>query len=135
MKFDQEHVIEALRDSNVNPDEIDAVMHKLDEIAEEIRREKENTRQRRPKKKLVLLHPVDTATYYVVQSELDADLTQIVPNIQKSIGDYNQRAKKKKVEVTNLCEAIEFIPNKILKDNGVVVKSKTPCEVVEFDGR
>lgn len=129
MKFATEDIIEALRDSKIGPDEIDAVVVKLDEIAEQIRKEKESARISRPKKRFVLLNPKDTASYYLTQTEADADLSQIVPNIQKAIGDYNERAKRKKVEIKNNAEAIEFIPNKILKDRGIVVKSKEPCKV------
>lgn len=133
MKFDTEHIIEALRETQINPDDIDAVVHKLEEIAEEIKKEKEQARVPRQKKKNVLLNPKDTLSYYIMQCEEDYDLNQIVPALHKSIGDYNQKAKKKKVEITNMAEAIEFIPNKILKDNGLNIKTKSPCEISTVD--
>ena len=129
MKFSPEDIVEALKDTKINPDDIDAVLGHLEKIAEEIRKEKEATRVARAKKQLILLNPKDTATYYVAQTEVGADLSQIVPNLKKAVGDYNQRAKRKKVEITNNAEAIEFIPNKILRDNGLIIKTKTPCEI------
>jgi hypothetical protein len=133
MKFDTEHVIEALKETQINPDDIDAVVHKLEEIAEEIKKEKELNKTPRIKKKHILLNPKETASYYIMQCEQDYDLNQIVPALHKSIGDYNQTAKKKKVEIKNMAEAIEFIPNKILKDNGLNIKTKSPCEISTVD--
>lgn len=129
MKFATEDIVGALKDSKINPDDIDTVIHKLEKIAEEIQAEKEAMKVARVKKQLVLLNPKDTNSYYVAQTEVDADLSQIVPNLKKAIGDYNERAKKKKVEITNNAEAIEFIPNKILKDNGIIIKAKEPCKI------
>lgn len=133
MKFDTENIIEAMRESQLNPDDIDAVCRKLDEIAQEIEEEKLKNRQPRIKKELVLLNPKDTLIYYVAQIKEGEDITLIPSKIQKAIGDYNESAKKKKVEIHNLSEAIEYIPNKILKDNEVIMKTKTPCSIVGYD--
>jgi hypothetical protein len=132
MKFEVEDVISVLKESKVPPDSIDDVMRKLAQLAEELEEARRNARTPRSKKKIVLLNPTDTASYYPIEVAVDADLNEIVPNIRKSIGDYNQSAKKKKVEINNLAEAIEFIPKKILKDNGVVVKSQSPCETLSL---
>lgn len=132
MKFETEHVIEALKESKINQDEIDVVVGKLQEIADELAKEKALNRVRRPKKKLVLLHIIDTNSYYVMQAELTDDLSQTTARLQKSIGDYNQSAKKKKVEIKNFADAIEFIPNKILKDNDLIIKTKVPCEIKDI---
>lgn len=130
MKFATEDIVAALKETKINPDDIDTVITKLDEIAEEIRKEKEATRVPRQKKKLALLNPKDTASYYVLQTALDDDCSDVVKNLQKSIGDYNQRTKKKKVEIKTMADAIEFIPHKILKDNGLTIKTKEPCQIV-----
>ena len=132
MKFATEDIVEALKETQINPDDIDAVLHKLEEIADEIKKEKDSNRTPRQKKKLVLLNPKDTASYYVIQAVQDDDCSNVESNLKKAIGDYNQRAKRKKVEITNNTEAIEFIPNKILKDNGIVVKAKEPCQIVNI---
>ena len=129
MKFDMENIVEALKEAKIGRDDIDAVSTKLAEIAEQLRQEKEANKVARAKKKLVLLNPKDTASYYVMQTRLDDDGSQVVANLQKAIGDYNQSAKKKKVEITNNAEALEFIPARILKDHDIVLKAKTPCEV------
>lgn len=133
MKFELEHVVEALRESQINPDDMQAVVNKLDEIASEIKKEKDSMKSPRVKKKYALLHPKDTNSYYLMQCEEDYDFNQVIPSLQKSIGDYNQRAKKKKLEILNMTEAIEFIPNKILKDNGLNIKTKYPCHISDFD--
>lgn len=133
MKFELEHVVEALRESQINPDDMQAVVNKLDEIASEIKKEKEAMKSPRVKKKYSLLHPKDTNSYYLMQTDQDYDFSQVIPSLQKSIGDYNQNSKKKKTEITNMTEAIEFIPNKILKDNGLNIKTKTPCEITDLN--
>lgn len=131
MKFDLENIVEAMRETKTNPDQIDAVTTKLQEIAEQLRAEKEANKVTRAKKKLMLLNPKDTSSYYVMQTTLDDDGSKVVANLQKAIGDYNQNAKKKKVEITNNAEALEFIPAKILKDHNIVLKAKTPCDVAQ----
>ena len=45
MKFETEHVIEALKDSNIPNDSIDEVVHKLEQIADELKKEKEAAKQ------------------------------------------------------------------------------------------
>lgn len=129
MKFALEDIVATLKNTKVNPDTIDTVAKKLEELAEELKKEKDAAKTARSKKKLYLLNPKDTATYYVAQAEVDDDLSGVVAKLQKSIGDYNARAKKKKVEITNNAEAIEFIPNKILKENGLIIKTKEPCAI------
>lgn len=129
MKFAIEDIVSTLKITKVSPDTIDAVAKKLEELAEELKKEKEAAKTARSKKKLYLLNPKDTATYYVAQTDADDDLSGVTAKLQKSIGDYNARAKKKKVEIKNAADAIEFIPNKILKENGLIVKTKEPCDI------
>ena len=129
MKFAREEVVEALRESKINPDDIDVVVQKLEEMADELKKEKEQNKTERQKKKLVLLNPQDTASFYVIQTTVEDDCSGVNAAIKKSIGDYNERAKKKKVEITNNADALEFIPNKILKENGIILKTKEPCQV------
>lgn len=133
MKFEMEDIIEALRESQIGPDEMQTVVNKLDEMAMELQKEKETSKSPRIKKKYVLLHPKETNSYYIMQVVEDYNLNDVIPNLQKSIGDYNQSAKKKKVEVVNMTQAIEFIPNKILKNNNLNIKTKEACEIVDFD--
>lgn len=132
MKFEIEQVVSAMKEANAPNEAIDASIEKLQELAAELQKEKEANRVKRAKKKLVLLHVEDTASYYVMQAEIDDDLSQTIPRLQKSIGDYNAKAKKKKVEIKNFADAIEFIPAKILKENGLVIKTKQACDIKEL---
>lgn len=132
MKFEIEQVVSAMKEAKAPTEAIDASIEKLQELAAELQREKEANRVKRAKKKLVLLHIEDTNSYYVMQAEIDDDLSQTIPRLQKSIGDYNAKAKKKKVEIKNFADAIEFIPAKILKENGLVIKTKQACDIKEL---
>jgi hypothetical protein len=132
MKFEMEDVIEALRESNIGPDDMQTVVNNLDKLASELEKEKEEGKAPKIKRKYILLHPKDTNSYYISQVTEDYNLNDVVPNIQRSIGDYNQSAKKKKMEIKDNVQAIEFIPNKILKNNGLTIKTKLPCDIVEI---
>lgn len=131
MSLKEEDVLIALKESNISQDDIDKVMEELARIEEKKKEEKEP--KIRTKNQLVLLNPKDTATYYIAQVKVDDDLDEIERNIRKSIGDYNSSAKKKKIEINNICDAIESIPRKILKQNNLNIKTKEPCQIVSLD--
>lgn len=132
MKFETEHIIEALKDSNIPNESIDEVIHKLGQIADELQKEKEAAKTPKVKKKYALLHINNTASYYVIQAEADDTLADVPVRLNKAIGDYNQSAKKKKMEIKNYADAIEFIPNKILRNANLNIKTKEPCDVKDI---
>lgn len=129
MKFDIQHVIDALNESEVPNESIGKVINKLEKIADELEKEKEANKEPKTKKKFSLLHIKDTASYYIIQADADDTLEDVPMRLNKAIGDYNQSAKKKKMEIKNYADAIEFIPNKILKQSNLFVKTKEPCDV------
>lgn len=133
MKFSQEDVVEALKDIKIPDNKIEDAVARLEEIADEMKKEREANRAPRLKKKFALLHIKDTASYYVIQTAVSDTLEDVPARLDKSIGDYNQSARKKKVEIHNYADAIEFIPNKILKDNGLNIKTKLPCDIKELE--
>ena len=131
MKFAEEDIMLALKDAKLSKEDTDRVMEELEALANKLAEEKE--KKTREKKKFVLINPNDTATFYLLQVKEDENPNDIVPNIKKSVGEYNGSAKKKKVELLTICDAIESIPAKMLKENGITRKGKEPCEVISVD--
>jgi hypothetical protein len=132
MKLELEDIVKTLMDSSIEKNKVEEVAKELAALAERLQKEKEEDRLPRIKKKMVLLHIQDTLSYYIIQVAKDDDLSTVVTIIQKSIGDYNQSAKKKKVEIKNFADALEAIPLRIFKNNGLSLKTRVPCEIKDL---
>jgi hypothetical protein len=138
-KFSKEEIQEALETSGIDPAEKQKILLKLAQL------QKEEDEDKVPKKKYVTVILQREGNYsdmtevpsLVLQIEETENPNLTVDKIQKAYFEYllekKNKKKKKKALIENIFQAVEYIPNKYFKQNGLKIINAVVTHIVTTD--
>ena len=141
MKFSIEQIQATLEDKKVEQPKITAIIHDLEQAAQEEQEEKEANKL--PQKKweyIVYLNDPEGK----ITGDFDAwiatylegtDAATVLQKLRDGAKEQNEAAKRKKNKLTTLGEVFQGIKTKFIKDKGVKVKTKESVRVIPVNGK
>jgi len=147
MKASIETVHEVLTTENLDPDQTQKILKRIEELtAQELEEEKAN-REPTVKKQFVVILSDPTGIIlnqfdkhfrlvsWVVQVPEDDPADGALDSIIRASYEYNLSKKGRKYPVKTIGEACEAVGARFLKEQGVAVKTKVPVQVIVTDNR
>jgi len=141
MKFNIEQIQATLEAQKIDQPKIAAVIHELEQVAQEEAEEKEANKLPKLKHEYTIIvnDPEGKITEefdgWVVTSEESVDKATIISRLRDAAKEQNEAAKRKKNKLTTLGEVFEGIKTKFLKDKKVKVKTKISVRVLTVNGK
>lgn len=140
-KFSKEEILEAIDTAGIDIADKQKILTKLANI----QKQQDDDDEKVPKKKFVSVILQREGNYsdmtevpsLVLQIEETENANLVVDKIQKAYQDYilekKNKKKKKKILVENVFQAVEYIPQKYFKMNGLKVVSAVATQIVLTD--
>jgi glutamyl/glutaminyl-tRNA synthetase len=139
MKFTEQDLLDALNRAKINPDDKDAVMQNLQQIAEEQKPDPAD-KQPRMRKQIVgfvvenTVADVTENQIYLVEAKENISHDTILPTLRELGKEYNDlyANKAKKAKITKTSDHFELLKAKFTKDKGIKIVAKEPIILVKF---
>lgn len=140
MKFDLPQIQATLEAQKIDQPKIAAVIHELEQVAQEEAEEKEANKL--PQKKWQFLvfandpeNKIGTETeVWVTAYEEGTDASSVLQRLKDAGQQQNETAKRKKSRLTTLGEVFQGVKTKFLKDKKIKIKTKESVRLIPIDG-
>ena len=129
IKLSLDEVAEVASSSLKDKSELPALLKKLQELADEKAKEKEENKADRVKKVLTTIQAEDKDTCWVLEIEEDFDVATVEATILAAIADFNATKKGSKKPIVTIGDAFQSMAAKFWKARKLNRKTKEPVYI------
>ena len=136
MNIPLDEIAAVLKENNLPPEMVAKINKDLVKVAEELKNDKANNADPKQKNQFVVIlsspeEIKEDLVSWVVQIPQDGDTGTVLTQIKDATKNFNEKTRKgKRKPCKTMGEAMEFVNRKFMKEQGILIKTKTPVRVL-----